>query len=347
MQPNDSDPTLLQPTIVTPGAGVEAEEYVAKSLVLARRHLRTTMVLCVIFVLVTVVSMGSITVGFARSLEPHEAATIAKGLVDEHVNDQIPQFKQYLKEKVPILIAQVPEYVKQQLPIYRTNLETQIDTGLDHYADQTSQQFSDKFDKFLADNQTGVKSLIDNNQDPQAMKTFDTNLKKMLVEYLNTTQLDGETLQSIIDKSLSGLSDIDTKMKRLAGNKNLTDDEKKTRKAIAILLKSVDTSPVILQAQSVVQNIRQNGAAQVQSTLQGVLHYTGPDEATFTEPGKPPVTFIRKPGTGPGMAAPTGKTPGALKSGTVSQTPPPVVTKPVPAQHPGKPGAVTPPSSKK
>ncbi len=63
--------------------------------------------------------------------------------------------------------------------------------------------------------------------------------------------------------SLDGLTEVDTRMKRLAANKNLTDEEKNTRKAIATLLKSVDTNPTIAQARSAVDSMRQGGGGTI------------------------------------------------------------------------------------
>jgi hypothetical protein len=305
---NENEPNIIieEPSVVTPEAGVEAEQYVAKELIRVRKALRMTQVMAVTLCVLTVVSMGTITYGFAQSLEPHHAATIAQGLISEHVDDQIPQFKQYIKEKVPVLISQVPGYVKQQLPQYRENLESRLGSALDHYAEQTSQQFDTQFDAFVTANQPGIKALMSNSQDPEAMKALDTNLKQMREEYVDHTEVNGETLQSQIGQSLAALTEIDGKMKRLAANKNLTDEEKKTRRAIAILLKSVDTNPSIAQARAAVDNLKQNGAQQVQTAVQGVLTYTGSGEATFAEPGKPPTTFLLK--KAPVVSQPVAKT---------------------------------------
>ena len=311
MDPREPDELIEQPSIVTPAAGLEAEQYVDKELVRTRKALRLTQILGVLYVIVTIVSVGSITVGFARSLEPDEAANIAKGLVAEHVNDQVPAFKQYIKENVPILIARVPAYVKKELPIYRVNLETQLESNLDHYSEQTSQQLQDRFDTFLTANQGGVKSLMANSQDPQALSTLDNNLKLMFADYIDNTQVNGVTLRSEIDQSLEALGEIDIKMKKLAGNKGLTDDEKKTRRAIAILLKSVDTSSNIAEARTAVDSVRSTSPAEVQSAVQGVMQFNGPDEATFTEPGKPPMVFVRKPGRPAAKGAKTAIPPSA------------------------------------
>jgi hypothetical protein len=318
MSNEEQDSTIQAPSVVTVDAGLEAEEYVAKELVRVRKSLRLTQISTLVFCLITVVSVGSITLGFTRSLEPDEAANIAKGLVAEHVNDEIPELRSYIKEKVPILIADVPGYVKKELPSYRMKLESQLESNLNSYADQTSQQFQDKFDGFLTANQAGVKALIDNSQDPQALKGFDTSLKLMFVDYLNHTELNGETLQASIDQTLQGLTEIDSKMKRLAANKNLNDEEKKTRKAIAILLKSVDTNPNIAQAKTVVENLQQNGPADAQKAAQGVLKFTGPEEATFTEPGKPPVALVLKKS----VAAPSAAVREAPHGSSPAQRPP-------------------------
>jgi hypothetical protein len=60
------------------------------------------------------------------------------------------------------------------------------------------------------------------------------------MSYIHESPQNGEALGVQIDKSLSSLQEIQKKMHHLAANKNLTPEEKKTRRAIAILSTSID-----------------------------------------------------------------------------------------------------------
>jgi hypothetical protein len=338
MEPKESNETIQQPSAVTPGAGLEAEEYVARELVRTRKALKWTQAASVGACLVVVLSMGTITMGFARSMEPQEAATIAKGLVDQHVGDKLPEVKQYIKERVPRLIAQVPSYVKQQMPSYRQNLEAQLETQFDRYADQSSQELQRQFDAFLDSDKDEVQALLTNSQDPKALQNMDANLKVMFTKYLNNTEIGGETLQTKIDMSLDGLTDVDSKMKRLASNQGLTDQEKKARRAIAILLKTVDTNPDLQKANTAVASLQQNAPAQIQDAANGLLQWNAAGEATFTQPGKAPITLMRKPTAETGgramtMGKPNPAQPNAVKPNLVKPNQVlPSQTKPQPVQ---------------
>jgi len=287
--PNPAPTPTLTPAYVPPmdTGGPIAEAYIETAIRRARCGLRATVRLGFIFWGVLSAYLGYITQGFASNLEPIEAATITQGIVQSHLDDYIPEVKRQIKEQIPVLIAKVPDYAKEQLPKYRQTLEDRLAKGIQDYADQTSPAFGADLDKFFIDNKDSVHQLLINSKDPQAMTTLGTNLKQTFIDYLSQTKLGDETLKAKIDASLSDLTAIDARVARLAANKNLTENEKRARRAISILLRSVDENPQLKQAAELVQSIDT-------TPMNGVLQFKSPDEAVFQAPGKPPMVFIRK-----------------------------------------------------
>ena len=81
------------------------------------------------------------------------------------------------------------------------------------------------------------------------MQQLGTDLEKEFMKWLRETPAGkGETITQKIDKSLVALRDIEKKMAHLAANKNLTPQEKKTRRAIAIVGKTVEREVTPLKA---------------------------------------------------------------------------------------------------
>jgi len=308
-----ADPGLPSEPFVPPYAYVQdlppseelvAQHFVQKEISQSRRGLRFTQIVGTTLAAISIYSLLSITKGFATELQPSQAATIAQGMIQDRMSDNIPKFQSYVKEQLPILMGRVPDYAKQQLPNYRRQLETQLENQIGAYAKQTAPQLEQQLDTFLLNNKEAVRNLVVNGGDPQASATLDENMRLMFLGFLNNTQVGGETLRSKIDQSLTDLTAVSLRVQRLADNKNLTDNEKRARRAVAILLKSVDDNPNLQQAAQTLQSVDS-------TPLDGALQWKSPDEAVFTAPGKPPVTFIRKNGSLPvaGSLPPTATAP--------------------------------------
>ncbi len=269
-----------------------ADQFVQSEILRCRRNLRLTQIGGTTLAAFTVYSLLFITNGFATALQPNEAAAIAQGMIQARVSDGIPKFQSYIKEQLPIMVARVPDYAKQQIPIYRRKIENQLEKEIDVYAKQTAPQLDQRVDAFLNDNKEAVRAMIVSGGDPQSSAALGQNMKQMFFDYLSSTSVGGETLQSKIDQTLTDLTTISLRVKRLADNKNLTDNEKKARRAVAILLRSVDDNPNLQQAAKAFQNIDT-------TPMTGALQWKNQDEAVFTAPGKPPVIFVRKNGALP------------------------------------------------
>lgn len=217
-----------------------ADQFVASEVIKARTALKQTRIIGAIVFLFVFTYIGSIAARFHQSLQPQEAALIAKGLVAERVNDGAPQLTAYLKKEVPAVIEKAPDYAMDQLPIYRTQLEDRLEQEFKKYTDETSTQLSNELDQFLDNNKDQFKTVILSGQDPQATNELAANLRQLFVAYLAEKPNGDESIQQKLDASLDALAKIKATTTKLVVGKNLTDPEKKTRTAIAVLLTTID-----------------------------------------------------------------------------------------------------------
>ena len=236
--PGDDLPINEAPA--TTGEGVAAR-YVDSELKKAKGSLLRTQIGSVLAVLILGGYTMYVTGKFRESLQPTEAATIAKGLVADKLNDGGVQFADYVKKEVPAYIRQAPDYAKKQLPEYRQQIETRVNTEIDKYATQTSEQLGSELDKFLDQNKEAVGELLKNGQDPAATAKITGNMKELFVGYLNETPQGGESIKTKLDQALDILTRVDARMKRLATATDLTPSEKSAKRAIAILTRQIHT----------------------------------------------------------------------------------------------------------
>ncbi|RYD19453.1 MAG: hypothetical protein EOP88_18920 [Verrucomicrobiaceae bacterium] len=176
MNENDNIPVNEAPT--TTGEGV-AERYVDSELKKAKGSLLRTQIGSVLAVLILGGYTMYLTNRFKASLEPHEAATIAQGLVAQKLDDGSVQFADYVKKEVPNYIRQAPDYAKKQLPEYRQQIETRVNTEIENYAKQTADQLGAELDKFLDQNKEAVGELLKNGQDPAATAKITGQMKEL------------------------------------------------------------------------------------------------------------------------------------------------------------------------
>lgn len=216
------------------GEGV-AENYITRELAQARKAMRNTAIIGSLFTLGVLAYMGYLTARFRDELSPQRAAQTATGVISEKVEEQADQLSEQIKTQVPQLIAQAPDYAKKQIPIYRERLETQIASDLQTHCDDAAKQMDGQLDDFLTQNKTQIASLLKDGQNPQAVKQLGAALQQEFFVSLKKTKINGESAQSKLDQTLTSLREINTRMTRLAANQNLTPQEKKTRRAIAIL----------------------------------------------------------------------------------------------------------------
>jgi len=238
-------PTVIQPSVPVPvaatgGEGV-AEQYVADQLHNARLSLQRTQLIGALLVLVTLLYMLYMAINFRRYLEPQAAAEVAGGLISERVNEQAQGVADQVKARVPEMIRELPDYALAQMPIYREALEQRIATDLRTHSAAAALNLGDHLDVFLDEHKDKIKTVFEATADSQAVKQMGAEIEHEFLKSLKNTQAGGgETLKTKLDTSLQMLQQVNMKMSRLANAKNLTPQERKARRAIAIMTTKLD-----------------------------------------------------------------------------------------------------------
>ena len=223
-----------------PPADTLSEQYILNEVAKGKISLNRTRIFSVVSLVAAAVYMGVVTVNLSQFLRPAQAAELARGLIAQRVEEQGPDIAAQLKQQLPVLISQAPDYAMQQLPIYRQSLEDQFDKDLTTNLASGSAQLDKNLDDYMATHKDEVKTVLASGADPAAAKTLGDGITQEFLGSLKTTQVDGESIQSKFDSSLESLTAIQKKMDRLANASNLTPQEKKTRRAIAIMTKTIN-----------------------------------------------------------------------------------------------------------
>ena len=222
-----------------PSAEQTAQQYVHERLEQARRSLRRTRVVSIVVVLAVLVYMGFVTATIRERLAPESAAELAVGVINDQVQEKGALIADRIRAEAPRFIRQLPDYALQQLPVFRAELELQFEQDLLGFAKKTSHALEVHLDVFLGTHEKEIRDFIKNTQDEKSTQALGAALQKELVAYLNDKS-DGESIQDKIDAALELLNKTASHLDRLAKAPDLTDDEKRARRAIAVALKKVD-----------------------------------------------------------------------------------------------------------
>ena len=122
----------------------------------------------------------------------------------------------------------------------RASIEDRVEKDLTKYCQDTSAQLGSRLDTYLDKNKDEMKGMLSAANDPVELKKVGDSLKRDLMGYLRDKPASGESVGDQIDKSLAALQEVQKKIHHLAVDKNLTPEEKKTRRAIAILSTSIE-----------------------------------------------------------------------------------------------------------
>ncbi|MDX1934335.1 MAG: hypothetical protein SFU56_17165 [Capsulimonadales bacterium] len=224
------------------GVGGEsvAERHLGHEVVRARKQLFWTQIGSVALSVITLGYLTYLTTALNRTLEPKAASEVALGIVQQQVEERTEELSNDLKTRIPELISGFPDYAKQQLPLYRQQLEQQIDTDLQRYLREHTGELDRMTDEVLEENRETVSALLKDGKDPAIVRELGNDLQEKMLQTLNEVSVGGETLTAKLDASLSRLTELETRMTRLAANRNLTPSEKKARRAIALLASRVE-----------------------------------------------------------------------------------------------------------
>lgn len=221
------------------GEGV-AERYVAAELKKARATLRTTQIVTVLGLAALTLYLGYMTSRVVQYAQPEQAAEVATGLIAERVNVSAADMAEQFKTKIPGIIAQLPDHAIQKMPEVRQALVSRIETDLRSHAAQSSDEMGKHLDEFLATNKSQIQTVMEAGADRAALKSIGPALEQEMMAYLSIKPAKGgDSIRDSVNKSLKMLQTMKTETDRLTANKNLTLEQRKTRRAIAIIMGTV------------------------------------------------------------------------------------------------------------
>lgn len=222
-----------------------AENFIETELKHAAAGLRNTQIVGAAILLLAGGYLLYVTNHFAESLRPNTASEIAEGMINQQLEQKLPELTDQIKTRIPEYIAQTPDYVLEQLPKYRQTAEDRVEAEMSKYCESTAKQLGTHLDTYLDQHKDEMKGLLQSANDPATLKTVGNSLNQEILGYLRERPQSGEALGSQIDKALAALIEVQKKMHRLATAKDLNAQEKQTRHAIAILTMSIDKPGVI------------------------------------------------------------------------------------------------------
>ncbi len=217
-----------------------AVTYVHEQLEKTRASLRTTQIVCVILVVIVVAYMGYVSAALRKEVEPKAAAKNALRIITIQVNEHATDVAEQIKKVVPNFVAQLPHYLTNQFPVFRANVESKVTSDLVTYSKSTSQELTKHLDHFLEAHKEKIGQFLKQSQDIETVRLMGPDLEAEILEYLKEKGTDGESVQDKFNHSLANLEHISTRLDRLAHATDLTPNEQKVRRAVAVLLKKAD-----------------------------------------------------------------------------------------------------------
>lgn len=242
----------LNPPISSPvdAEGI-AEAYVERELEQSRTKLARLRIGVVAVVLVLGIYMTYVTSVFRENLQPTTAATITTSLVNQRMEDLEPQFASFMHEKVPETIRQAPDYALARMPEYRASIEDRVEDDIRNHAQSTSDQLMKDLSDFLTLHNDQVEAMLNEPNKASAADEMGAAMEDQFRTYLTEQSVAGETIQSRLDKTLKAMDDVERRTTQLVKNENLTPAEQKTRRAIAILMRRIDSAKEVSPGQTI------------------------------------------------------------------------------------------------
>jgi len=220
--------------------GSVAVQYVNDQLQKSTESLKRTRITGVVVILIVVVYMTFVTRGLVQYFEPSSAANLAKGAIAERVTESAEDLSRQLREGVPNWLGQLPDFALKQIPIARIEIESRIEKTLTDNARLTSSQIEKHIDLFLEASKDDIKTVLKDSQNIETVRQLGPQLEKEMLSYLKAREAGQESLQDKFDHALADLDKVAARVERLAKATDLTPEEKRARRAIAVLLKKAD-----------------------------------------------------------------------------------------------------------
>jgi hypothetical protein len=217
------------------------DTYITEELAATRRSLRKTQLFGTIIVVVLSIYLIVVTVKFKSYLEPDPAAEIAAGFVVEQIEKYRGPFVAEVQQRVPAMIQQLPDYVLSQMPLARQRVEETFENELRKYCQSTSDRLGAELDKYLENNKDQIHAVLEVSEDPKAIERLGPSIRSQLIAaYLEEEPAEGTSVREQVAESFTMLQNAQQRLHRLATASDLTSEEKKARRAVAIITDTID-----------------------------------------------------------------------------------------------------------
>ena len=202
-------------------------------------------------------------------LDPKHLSNEALVLVQTHVNENARNLSSRLLTELPRVLTNGIAKLKAQIPVqyaedadrvaellgraakpdsdlaqqfiddmpkYREEVEMEVSKIFVDHTERALGDLTIGLDRILEEHKVQVAKLMENNQDEQALEAISKEMETHLKGILLDQRIDNETASDKISESLKFLDHISRQMAHLAHAENLSDDELRTRRAIAVIL---------------------------------------------------------------------------------------------------------------
>ena len=219
----------------------DAELFLKQELAAARQTLRRVQIVGGVLVIILAAYLGTITYNFYNYLQPANAAEIASGFVSGQIESNREAFLTEVETRVPAMIQAAPDMALEQIRGYRKDLEDRFEKELRSYCQSVSNKLSANLEEYVVTNKEQLQTVLELGSDPKGMTKVGATLRAEVLNYLKEEPAEGESIDAQIQESRSQLEEAEQRLNHLATGKDLTADEKKTRRAVAIIANTVES----------------------------------------------------------------------------------------------------------
>ncbi len=221
-----------------------AEEYLAQELLKARQVLRRTRLTNLALVALVGTYMSVVSATLTRFLQPQEAAQVASGIMVQHIQNNGPALAVRIEREIPRLIRNAPVHLLQQLPACRQEIEQSVGLEFRSRCAVFAKDLGTEMDHLIEAHKADIGRLLENAEDRAALRQILPDFEKAITGFLNTDS-DGRLVKKHITELASALDQIDKRVDRLANGSELTTEEQKARRALAVLARVIDSQTAL------------------------------------------------------------------------------------------------------
>ena len=138
----------------------------------------------------------------------------------------------------------MPDYLITELPVYRKELQQSLETDYETYCNSLNKDLGEQMDKLIDEHKAEIKTLLENASDRDTIRKTLPDFDKVINASLRNN-VEGQALKDHIDEIAAALKEVEKRMDRLANGSNLTPEEQKARKALALLSKVIQNTAQI------------------------------------------------------------------------------------------------------